>query len=155
MGYQQNTEIDKNNIDRKTITATLNIYDELLITPLKDFYSKNNFWSKVWFAIYIIIGLTAVLFSSISAIFTFIEFSNKAILFSVAFCSTASAYVLTFLNPAGRASKRDAAVRKSKSLLTQARKGRTNLDIIPASDSYKKASDLMNQYIELIENYSE
>lgn len=154
MENQEDTKFQKDdNFQQEIHEATLQTYEKLLIEPLEKFYKTNYFWSKFWFFIYIIIGLTVVIFNSTSAIITFYNFSNNTILFPIVCCSTISTFMLTFLNPSGRAFTRKIAARQSSSLLTQVKKDRNLINVIPSLDSSKKASYLIDQYRELIENY--
>lgn len=88
-----------------------------LIRDIAQFRDENKLWSKVWISIYILFGLMAVVSSSVSAILTFSDFTGKTILFTITFLSTASAYILTFLNPSGREEKRRQSIKRSSALL--------------------------------------
>ncbi|NET57462.1 MAG: hypothetical protein F6K47_15250 [Symploca sp. SIO2E6] len=147
-------DINKEELKEESLKATKNLYEKL-ISDLEEFEKQNHFWSTIWFAIYVFIGLSAVLSSSISAILTFLDLSDSTLLFSVAFSSTASAYILTFLDPSSRASRRKTASRRSASLLIKAKKDEAYVSVIAASDAYKKISNLYDQFANLLQDTSE
>lgn len=148
------TELSQEELKQESIKVTRDLY-KVLIRDLKEFRNQNRRWATIWFAIYVFIGLSAVVSSSISAILTFLDLSNSTLLFLVAFSSTVSAYILTFLDPSGRASRRRTAARRSVSLLIQATKDEAYVSIIAPSDAYKKISNLTAQFADLMQDYSE
>ncbi|MGF1524640.1 MAG: hypothetical protein ACFBSF_20130 [Leptolyngbyaceae cyanobacterium] len=148
------TELTQEELKEESIRATKALY-KILIRDIKEFRNQNHRWSTIWFALYVFIGLSAVLSSSISAILTFLDLSNNTLLFSVAFSSTASAYILTFLDPSGRASRRKTAARRSASMLVQAKKDEAYVSIIAPSDAYKRMSNLTDQFAALMQDYTE
>ncbi|MEM9450287.1 MAG: hypothetical protein AAGA75_17365 [Cyanobacteria bacterium P01_E01_bin.6] len=149
-----NTEIRQEELRERTIKVAEELYIEMIL-DIESFHTQNSRWSDIWFALYVFIGLSAVLSSSISAILTFLELSNSTFLFLVAFSSTASAYILTFLDLSSRASRRKVAARRSASLLVQARRDKACVSIIHPSDAYKKMSNLADQFASLMQDYTE
>ena len=147
-------DFETEELKEKSLKATESLYKQLIF-DVEKFCAQNRKWAAIWFAIYVFIGLSAVLSSSVSAILTFLDLANSTLLFSVAFSSTASAYILTFLDPSSRASKRKAAARKSASLIIKAKKEQAYVSVLAASDSYKKISNLYDQFANLLEDSPE
>jgi translation elongation factor EF-1alpha len=122
-----------------------------LIQDIEKFLKENKFWAKVWISVYVLVGLTAVISSSISAILTFFP-ANKGLLFATALASTASAYILTFLNPSGREEKRRQAVRRSFALLEKVKTTKQFIGLAVTTDTLEKISNLSDQFASLIED---
>lgn len=154
MANNLNPELSPEELQKESVKANQDFY-EILIQDIEKFKNENNWWSTIWFAIYIFIGLSAVLSSSVSAILTFLDLSNSTLLFAVALSSTASAYILTFLDPSRRASRRKDAARKSSAMLIRAKKDQAYASIIHPSDAYGNVSNLSENFATLMEDYTE
>ncbi len=93
-----------------------------------------------------------MIFSSISAILTFSDFTNKIILFFITFLSTVSAYILTFLNPSGREEKRRQCVKRSSALLEKVKTTKRLIGLKTEIDILDKLSSFSEQFASLIED---
>lgn len=142
-----NSEQLQQKIDQESIS-----WCEELIKDLEKFRDENKTWSQIWFSIYIIFGLIAVIFSSISAILTFSDFTNKFVPFSITFLSTVSAYILTFLNPSGREEKRRQCVKRSSALLEKVKTTKRLIGLKTEADILDKLSSFSDQFASLIED---
>lgn len=122
-----------------------------LIRDIEKFLSESRNWAKIWIVVYVFVGLVAVISSSISAILTFFP-TSKILLFTTALSSTASAYILTFLNPSGREEKRRQAVRRSSALLERVKSAQKFIGLAVGTDTLKEISNLSDQFASLIED---
>jgi hypothetical protein len=116
--------------------------------------AENRRLGSLWFSFYIFVGIVGILSSSASTILTFSSDLNKSLLFTLAFISTTSASILTFLDPSRRATQRRQAVRRGYILLEKVKNECSFIGLNKDPELIHKVSIFAEQFAELLENSS-
>ena len=137
-------------IQKDIVLRAENRLDEL-IKDISDFKKGNQKKASFWFLIYIIVGVTAVISSTVSAVITFLELDKSALLLT-AITSTSSSCLLTFLNPSGREEKNRLSLVRSLALIEKAKDAKAYIGIDTDANTMSKISFLSDQFTELIKD---